>query len=114
MIDFIFAVRCQLTCKADACGALGKPSRTGAPCSRPGVSRKTLTETCSPSLQVDDPVSWHAANMERNRHHYSLLGFAGSGAVVRPLAAAIPQVPSPRRPPATHAAPLLAPAGGRR
>ena len=31
--------------------------------------------------QVDDPVAWHAANLERNRRHYSLRGAAGASAV---------------------------------
>lgn len=31
--------------------------------------------------QVDDPVAWHAANLARNRRHYSLLGAAGPSAV---------------------------------
>lgn len=32
--------------------------------------------------QVDDPVSWHEANLARNRVHYSLLARAGAPAVV--------------------------------
>ena len=30
---------------------------------------------------MDDPVAWHAANLARNRRHYSLLGAAGPSAV---------------------------------
>ena len=32
--------------------------------------------------QVDDPLAWHAANLARNRRHYSVLGAAGPLAVV--------------------------------
>jgi translocator assembly and maintenance protein 41 len=31
---------------------------------------------------VEDPLSWHAANLSRNRRHYSALGAAGPRAVV--------------------------------
>lgn len=28
-------------------------------------------------LGVQDPLKWHRTNMDRNWHHYSLLGYAG-------------------------------------
>ena len=31
---------------------------------------------------MEDPLTWHAANLARNRRHYSALGSLGPGAVV--------------------------------
>ena len=58
MLDFIFAAR-GFRGAARACGRL----------------------THGACAQVDDPVAWHAANLARNRRHYSLLGAAGPSAV---------------------------------
>ena len=65
MLDFMFAVRPPST----VAPLLSAPSQSPAlPC----------------AAQVEDPLTWHAANLDRNRHHYSALGAAGPSAVVRP------------------------------
>ncbi len=64
------------SCDAELC-SLGR-------CARPAerAPGRLCTARVLRAAQVEDPLSWHAANLARNRRHYSALGAAGPRAVV--------------------------------